>query len=131
MTTKPTCTCTCGAAPKLIFACSGCADVGSIADQAARKMSSNAVAKMSCLAGIGARISGFIKSAEAASAVLVIDGCSVSFAKKSFEQAGLTRFEHLQIADLGLTKGASPISNEAIDKVVTAGTQLLNKAVSV
>ncbi|MEI6422312.1 MAG: putative zinc-binding protein [Lentisphaerota bacterium] len=32
-------TCACATAPKLIFACSGAADVGAIADQAARKLS--------------------------------------------------------------------------------------------
>ena len=30
--------CACGSAPKLIFACSGAADVGAVADQAARKL---------------------------------------------------------------------------------------------
>ncbi|MCX5637405.1 MAG: hypothetical protein NTX52_06900, partial [Planctomycetota bacterium] len=31
----------CSAGPKLIFACSGAADVGQIADQAARKLTKN------------------------------------------------------------------------------------------
>ena len=30
--------CACNTAPKLVFACSGAADVGAIADQAARKL---------------------------------------------------------------------------------------------
>lgn len=45
--------CACGAAPRLIFACSGAADVGAIADQAARKLTREKVGSMFCLAGIG------------------------------------------------------------------------------
>ena len=45
--------CACGSAPKLIFACSGAADVGAIADQAARKLTKDGAGKMYCLAGIG------------------------------------------------------------------------------
>jgi len=47
--------------PKLIFSCSGCADVGELADQAARKLTRDGAGKMSCLAGIGGRISGIVK----------------------------------------------------------------------
>ncbi len=43
----------CSSATKLIFACSGAADVGAIADQAARKLTRDGVGKMFCLAGIG------------------------------------------------------------------------------
>jgi uncharacterized metal-binding protein len=35
--------CACNAAPTLIFACSGAADVGAIADQAARQLSRGAL----------------------------------------------------------------------------------------
>ncbi|MFH0879717.1 MAG: putative zinc-binding protein, partial [Lentisphaerota bacterium] len=38
--------CACGAAPKLIFACSGGSDVGALADQAARKMANEGAGKM-------------------------------------------------------------------------------------
>lgn len=38
--------CACGVGPKLIFACSGAADVGAIADQAARKLTKDGAGKM-------------------------------------------------------------------------------------
>ena len=41
---------------KLIYACSGAADVGEIADRVARKIASDGFTKMTCLAGIGAGI---------------------------------------------------------------------------
>jgi len=61
--------CACGAAPKLIFACSGAADVGAVADQAARKLTRNGAGKMFCLAGIGGRVSGIMATTAAASKV--------------------------------------------------------------
>ena len=57
MSEKKSCACACGGAPKLIFACSGGADVGELADQAARTMTRNGQGKMFCLAGIGGRVS--------------------------------------------------------------------------
>src|SRR5512133_4161781 len=97
--------CACGGAPKLIFACSGAADVGALADQAARKLTKDGAGKMFCLAGIGGRVSGIMATTEAASKILAIDGCPLNCARHSLEQAGFTTFEHLQLSDLGLVKG--------------------------
>ncbi len=41
----------CGGAPKLIFPCSGGADVGALADQAARRLTRDGFGTMYCLAG--------------------------------------------------------------------------------
>jgi len=109
--------CTCSAAPKLIFSCSGAADVGGLADQTARKLSREGVGKMFCLAGIGGRVSGILKSTETAASVLAIDGCPLDCAKKSLEEAGFSGFNHLRLADLGMEKGKTEITAEAIDQV--------------
>lgn len=37
---------------RLIYSCSGCADVGEIADQVARKLTRDGYGKMTCLASI-------------------------------------------------------------------------------
>jgi uncharacterized metal-binding protein len=70
-----TTSCACNAAPTLIFACSGAADVGAIADQAARQLTREGRGKMFCLAGIGGRVSGILASTESAAQILAIDGC--------------------------------------------------------
>ena len=118
-------TCACGAAPKLIFACSGAADVGGISDLAARQLTKNGAGKMYCLAGIGGKISGIVTSTQSAAKILAIDGCPLNCAKITLEQAGFTRFEHLRLVDLGLQKGSSPSSQENIEKVVQAAIPLL------
>ena len=117
----------CGGA-QLIFACSGASDVGAIADQAARKLTREGVGKMFCLAGVGGRVSGIMKTTEAADRILAIDGCPLNCAKNSLERAGFTRFEHLQLAELGLEKGKSPASEDAIGKVVAKGREMLSGA---
>lgn len=117
--------CGCDAAPKLIFACSGAADVGAIADQAARKLTRDGAGKMFCMAGIGGRVSGIMKTTEAASKILAIDGCPLNCAKKSLEEAGFANHEHIQLADLDMAKGSSPVTEESIAKVCNAAINKL------
>ena len=117
--------CACSTAPKSIFACSGAADVGAIADQAARRMNREGVGKMFYPAGIGGRISGIMKSTEASAAILAIDGCPINCAKHCLEQAQFNRFAHVQLADLGMEKGKTPVSDENIARVAAAGTEAL------
>jgi uncharacterized metal-binding protein len=117
--------CACGAAPKLIFACSGAADVGAIADQAARQMTRDGAGKMFCLAGIGGRVPGIMATTEAAAKILAIDGCPLNCTKNSLEQAGFKKYEHLQLADLGMEKGKTPPTSETIANVAAAGAAKL------
>ncbi len=117
--------CGCGGGPRLIFACSGAADVGEIADRAARKLTRDGKGKMFCLAGIGGRISGILKTTEAAAGILAIDGCPLNCVKSSLEQAGFTAFQHLQLAELGLEKGKSPATEESINKVAAQAAAMI------
>jgi len=115
-------TCACAGGSKLIFACSGAADVGAIADLAARKLTKDGAGKMFCMAGIGGRVSGIMATTESAGKILAIDGCPLNCVKNSLEQAGFKKYEHLQLADLGMEKGKTPPTPERIVKVVEAGT---------
>jgi len=117
--------CGCSGGTKLIFTCSGCSDLGEIADRTGRQLSKDGIGKMSCLAGIGAGISGFIASAKGACKVLAINGCPVDCAKKSMEKAGVQNFIHLRLTDLGLEKGKSPANKENVEKVYEAAKKLL------
>jgi len=117
--------CSCSSGPKLIFACSGAADVGEIADRAARKLTQDGVGKMFCLAGIGGRVPGIIKSTEAAAAILAIDGCPLNCARNCLEQAGFTKFQHLQLADLGMEKGKTPPTEENLGRTAAKAREML------
>jgi uncharacterized metal-binding protein len=120
------CGCACSAGPKLIFSCSGAADVGELADRAARKLTRDGHGKMFCLAGIGGRVSGIIKSTEAAASILAIDGCALDCAKKSLEEAGITRFNHLRLTNLGFEKGKADVNSDSIAKVVEKAKSFLS-----
>ncbi|MBN8216320.1 MAG: putative zinc-binding protein [Spirochaetes bacterium] len=119
--------CGCAAAPKLVFPCSGAADVGEIADRAGRKLTREGHGKMFCLAGVGGAIPNILTSTRAADTILAIDGCPTNCVKATLEKAGITHFQHLQLADLDLPKGKSPATEEAIGKVAAAGAALLSK----
>ena len=111
----------CNAAPKLIFACSGAADVGKISDLAARQLTTEGAGKMFCLAGVGGRVSGIMASTQSAQKILAIDGCPLDCAKKTLENAGFTEFEYIRLSDLGMDKGKTPATDEAVAKVVSTG----------
>lgn len=116
--TNPQSSCGCSAAPKLIFSCSGAADVGHISDLAARKLTAEGAGRMFCLAGIGGRVSGIMVSTQSAQSILAIDGCPLDCARKTLEEAGFTEFEHVRLTDLGMEKGKTPATDEAVAKVV-------------
>ena len=117
--------CECSTAPKLIFACSGAADVGETADRAARALAKDGLGKMYCLAGLGGQVPGIICNTQAAAKILAIDGCPTECAKKTLEVAGFTGFQHIQLRDLGLEKGSSPATAENIQTVVERAKELL------
>jgi uncharacterized metal-binding protein len=116
----------CTAAPTLIFACSGAADVGEISDKAARQLTSEGVGKMFCLAGIGGRVSGIIKSTQDAAKILAIDGCSLDCTKLCLEETAFTEFNHMRVTDLGLEKGKSPATDENTKLVIRTAREKLS-----
>ena len=82
------CGCSVPATSTLIFACSGAADVGQIADLAARRLSAEGVGKMFCLAGVGGRVNGIMETTASTAAILAIDGYPLDCARKTLESAG-------------------------------------------
>ncbi len=117
--------CACSAAPKLVFACSGSADVGAISDQAARKITREGKGKMFCTAGIGGRVPEIMETTKSAAKIVAIDGCPLNCVKKSLENAGFANFAHLQLADLGMAKGKTPVTEENIAAVAEKCAKLL------
>ena len=93
---------------RLVFACSGAADVGEIADRVARLLHREGVARMFCLACVGALSEDAIARARTASDILAIDGCESDCAKKCLENAGVPRVRHLRLTDHQMPKGRTP-----------------------
>lgn len=112
-------------ATSLVFVCSGAADVGELTDRAARQMTRDGLAAMSCVASIGARDEDIMFNAALADSVLLIDGCPKSCARRTFEHAGIHRFVHFDLSELGLFKGRSPVTPENLQKVVHQAAETL------
>jgi uncharacterized metal-binding protein len=110
--------CNCGtdAETKLVYACSGAANTGMLADQVMRSLNRDGVADSSCLAGMGAGLSGFIESARSATLNIVLDGCKVGCGAKVFEKDSIA-FKHFIMTDYGVVKGQTPITGEIIEAV--------------
>lgn len=123
--TSCSCSCSSSSGLKLIFSCSGAADVGALADQAARKLNRDGAGKMFCLSGIGGKVSGIVKTTEAATSILAIDGCALECAKKSLEVAGFKHFNHLRLSDHGFEKGSTEVNADAIESVIDLARKFL------
>jgi uncharacterized metal-binding protein len=98
-----------------VYTCSGCADVGELADKAGRKLRKSGFADpgSSCLVGIGAHIESFIKAANDVDEVITIDGCPMLCAKKIMEQANITPISYV-LTELGFKKGQTLITDEVV-----------------
>jgi uncharacterized metal-binding protein len=110
------CDCMSNAPVKLIYACSGVANTGFLADRTARGLMQIGLGKMTCLAAMGADHSGFVESAKAADENIVIDGCPIACGKRIFENKGIP-FTHLKTTDFGVEKGKTKIDDELVRDV--------------
>ena len=108
--------CLCGTAGYIVLSCSGASDVGEIADQVARKLSTQSIRKMSCLAVAGAGIEKSIASFKKKN-ILIIDGCPIDCGKRIMHKSGIDEYAHLRITDLGYQKGKTGVSSLVVDKI--------------
>ena len=119
----------CGGASKknvLLYACSGGANVAEVADRAAREMASSGCGTMFCLAGLGADIQGMIQTAKDADMNVVIDGCPMDCARKTFDRVGVTNYRQLKVTDLGIEKVKGVrCTQEQIDRVMEKTREII------
>lgn len=99
---------------RLIYSCSGGADVGALSDRIARKLAKEGYGKMSCLAGVSADISGFVTSARDAECNITIDGCPLRCAAKNFENRGIKPVSFV-LTELGFEKGKTEVSENTVE----------------
>lgn len=102
---NPSCCCeSIGNRMVLLYSCSGGANVGEIADLAARELAFAGQGAILCLAGLGGDIQGMVQAARNADVNLVLDGCPVECGRKTLERHGIQNYRHLRITDLGIEK---------------------------
>jgi uncharacterized metal-binding protein len=108
--------CCSGGKTRILYACSGASDVGQIADKTARKLSKDGYGNMTCLAAIGAHLSGFVESAKATTENIAIDGCPVACSRKNLEHIGVTPKSYI-LTEMGLVKGKTKVTDEVVNKM--------------
>lgn len=119
--------CSCGKIQyNLVFACSGAADIGAIADQAARALSRDKTASMCCTAAIAARIPDILDKASNASRILVIDGCDKGCAREIMDEGGFSGYSYVELGAAGLEKGKTPPTGENVGRAVSVAREALN-----
>ncbi len=108
----------------LIMACCGAANVGQISNLLALEMVREGYGNPFCLAGIGARRRGFVRSATE-NDTLLIDGCSIGCGRLIFEQAEVPLKKYLVLTDLGIEKSlGGVIESEDLEKARRALREL-------
>lgn len=111
----------------LIFACSGAADVGCIADHAARKMVADKRGVMLCVACIGAGDADVIAKARKAKRILTIEGCDKDCASKTLAAAGFKDIRCVRVTDMEMEKGKTPPTPRRIAIIAEQGRRALLK----
>lgn len=115
----------CATETKLIYACSGASDVGEIADRVARRLRDEGAAGMSCLAALGAGLSGYVQSAKGADMNITIDCCKTACAKKTLERIGVKPTSYI-LTGFGLVKGETPVT----DKIIAELSEKIKSTIS-
>jgi uncharacterized metal-binding protein len=111
--------CKCGDQKTVIItACSGAANTGLLADRVARKLRADKLGAMTCLAALGAELSGYIESARGADRNIVLDGCPVACGAKIYARLGLP-YEGRLMTDFGVEKGKTEITDELVNSIAS------------
>lgn len=117
--------CPCSGTNKLMFCCSGAADIAEIGDRAVRTVHQTGEARMFCLAGIAGKVETIEVKTLAADMFVVVDGCESDCAKKTMQAAGFNHFAYLRVSDLGFEKGKTAVTEERIATVAARIRELL------
>ena len=111
----------------MILACSGGSNVGQLSNQTAVELTQEGFGRLSCLAGLGAHLNGFVQSARDITELVVIDGCEVGCAKGVLEHSEVPLRAYLVVTGLGIDKNKDMnLKREEIDRVKQAVRDLPN-----
>ena len=88
----------------LIYSCSGCSDVAQLANNVAVRLDHAGEFEMSCISGVGGKVSSLVKTARSGRPITVIDGCPLHCARACLENIGVEPDEHVRLYEFGFKK---------------------------
>ena len=110
------CPCCSEGALNLLYSCSGSSNAGEAADLVMRKLKKLETGKGTCLAAVGADLTGFLASARAADKNIVIDGCPIACGKKIMDNKNI-EYIHVLLSEYGIEKGKTEIKEELVNSI--------------
>lgn len=112
----------------LVFACAGCSHAGRLAYDVALQLERQGVVKMSCLAGVGARKSHFLKQLQGRTA-WVIDGCPIECAAGVFDCVNQKFDRHIRLQEYGVRKNQAahdePTAAHLVQAILSPASNLV------
>ncbi|MDP3397008.1 MAG: putative zinc-binding protein [Methanoregula sp.] len=121
MAETPSCSCGQNEKKRIIFPCSGVANVGQITNLASIQLAEEGYGSPSCVALLATGAEVLVSGTKVADEVLVLDGCPLICAKKIADEKGVVVAQHIVVTELGIAKGPSKkYSSDDVEKVVSA-----------
>jgi uncharacterized metal-binding protein len=121
MAEAPSCSCGQNEKKRIIFPCSGVANVGQITNLASIQLAEEGYGSPSCVALLATGAENLLASARAADAVVVLDGCPVLCAQKIADAQDVPVAQHIVVTELGIEKGPSKaFTADDVERVVSA-----------
>lgn len=103
----------CGSNNVTIFSCSGGSRIGQVANDSAVLLKNLGAGKMSCITCISLLMNNHIDNAQNAKCVVAIDGCKVGCVKQSLDKAGIEKYKHFLVTDLGITNQSDNVDDRS------------------
>lgn len=88
----------------LVYSCSGCSSAAQMANDLAVSLDREAVAEMSCIAGVGGGVAPLVNTATSGRPVISIDGCPLECAKRCLDRHDVSLDLHYDLSKEGVTK---------------------------
>jgi uncharacterized metal-binding protein len=117
----PKCSCGANEPKRIIFPCTGQANVGQLTNLAAIQLTEEGYGSIACASLLAIGSENLVTNAMNVDEVVILDGCPMLCAKKIAGAQGIAAGQHLVVTELGITKGPSrSYTNEDIEKIVAA-----------
>lgn len=88
----------------LVYSCSGCSSAAQMANDLAVRLDREALAEMSCIAGVGGDVGPLVNTALSDREIVVLDGCPLECARQCLEQHDVSPDHHVNLAERGVSK---------------------------
>lgn len=88
----------------LVYSCSGCSSAAQLANELAVSLDRNAVAEMSCIAGVGGDVAPLVATATDGRPVVAIDGCPLECTRRCLDRHDVRPDRHYVLAEEGVPK---------------------------